>query len=295
MASCGLTPSNKMQGYILRRLIRRAAVHSKIANIDLEKGTLSLVISQFVDSYGDTYDFLRKNRSQTTAVIEAELGRFNQTLEKGLKLIGKISSFDLYQTYGFPPEVAEELMKQQGLNFDREEFEREKEKHQEKSRTASKDMFKGGLADQSDTTTKYHTATHLLHAALRQILGAHVQQRGSNITADRLRFDFSHPEKLSEEEVELVERLVNQKINEDIRVERLEMDKVAALAMGALALFPQKYPDKTSVYRIRDFSLELCGGPHVQTTSEIGRIKLTRQEQIGAGTQRVYAAISEKK
>ncbi len=279
LIDAGVMPANKQQGYVLRRLIRRSAVHARMAGISLQ-GTVEGLVGDFLPE------------ADVIGVTLVELEKFSKTLEVGMKQIDKVSAFDLYQTYGFPPEVTEEMLKQKGLTFDWEEFEREKQKHQESSRTASVGMFKGGLQDQSDVTVKYHTATHLLHAALRQVLGPGVQQKGSNITAARLRFDFSHPQKLSEEEIKKIEEVVNQKIDEDIKVERLEMDKQAALAMGALAFFPEKYPDKTSVYKIADFSLELCGGPHVQKTSKIGRIRLTRSEQIGAGVQRIYAALS---
>lgn len=279
LIDAGVIPANKMQGYVLRRLIRRSAVHAKLANIGLVSLMPDLVKSFIVD----------QNISE---IILTELRKFKETLEKGMKLLGKISPFDLQQTYGFPPEITEELLEKQGKKLDWTEFEKQKQVHQNLSRTFSRGMFKGGLQDQSEITTKYHTATHLLHAALRQVLGTGVQQKGSNITAVRLRFDFSSPRKLSEAELLQVEELVNQKVTKDIKVERLEMDKDQALARGALAFFPAKYPEKTSVYKIGDFSLELCGGPHVQSTSEIGRIKITRQEVIGAGVVRVYAAIS---
>ncbi len=278
LIDAGVIPSNKMQGYVLRRLIRRSAVHARLAGIRLAN-LLPNLVKGFRDS---------QNSSE---IILAELSKFEETLEKGMKLIGKVSSFDLYQTYGFPPEITDELLEQKGEKLDWAEFEKQKQAHQDLSRISSKGMFKGGLQDQSEKTTKYHTATHLLHAALRQVLGNHVQQKGSNITAERLRFDFSHPKKLSAEEINTIEKLVNQKVEEDLKVEKLEMDKDKALTMGALAFFPEKYPAKTSVYKIGEISLELCGGPHVQSTGEIGRIKLTRQEQIGAGIQRVYAQL----
>jgi len=271
-------PANKMQGYVLRRLIRRSVVYAQLAGIRLADLLPSLVKS-FTKS------------QNISGIILAEVRKFEETLEKGMKLIGKVSSFDLYQTYGFPPEITEELLKQQGRKLDWTEFEKQKLAHQDLSRTSSKGIFKGGLQDQSEITTKYHTATHLLHAALRQVLGTHVQQKGSNITAVRLRFDFSHPRKLTEIEIVSVEKLVNQKIDEDIRVERLEMDKDKALAMGALAFFPEKYPQVTSIYKIGDFSLELCGGPHVDSTGQIGKIKIIKEESAGAGIRRVYAKV----
>lgn len=283
----GIVPANKDRGYLLRRLIRRSAAHAKIANINL--GTNSILLRELGKGYVGVYPSVVQNIGSIHAVISQELVKFERTLETGMKQIGKASSFDLYQTYGFPPEMVQELTQKQGLEFDWEEFEKEKQKHQDLSRTASAGMFKGGLQDQSEVTTKYHTATHLLHAALRQVLGSQVQQKGSNITSARLRFDFSHPRKLTGDELKQIEDMVNQKVSGDMKVERLEMDKRQALAMGALAFFPEKYPDRTSVYKIGDFSLELCGGPHVNSTGEIGRIKITREESAGAGIRRIYA------
>ncbi len=178
------------------------------------------------------------------------------------------------------------------MAFDKQEFGKLKSAHQESSRTASKGMFKGGLQDQSETTTKYHTATHLLHAALRKVLGNHVSQKGSNITAERLRFDFSHPTKLTDEEIKKVEDLVNEKIAENIPVTKKEMNKNEAIAQGAMAFFPEKYPEITNVYSIGDFSKELCGGPHVSSTGEIGRIKIVKEESVGSGSRRIYAQLS---
>jgi len=289
----GVRPSNKAQGYFLRRVLRRAGVkmHQLKGGLTPVPG-FQAICRSVLETYKDTSYFgYDKDSQMVDEVIDDEMGKFAKTLDKGLKELGKVSPFDLLQTYGFPPEITEELLEQKGEKLDWAEFEKQKQAHQDLSRTSSKGMFKGGLQDQSETTTKYHTATHLVHAALRQVLGNHVQQKGSNITSERLRFDFSHPQKLTAEELKQVEYIVNQKISEDIKVEKLEMDKDAALAMGALAFFPEKYPDKTSVYKIGEISLELCGGPHVQTTSEIGRIKLVRQEQIGAGVQRLYAQL----
>lgn len=278
----GLIPSNKAQGYFLRRLLRRAAVKAKQLGLALE-------FSNAIKAVFEIYPMYLKNITNVNAVIDLEMTNFQKTLDQGLKQIDKVSPFDLFQSYGFPIEITEELYKQKGLNLDREAFDLQLKSHRDLSRTAGKGMFKGGLQDASEITTRYHTATHLLHAALRQVLGNHVSQKGSNITSERLRFDFSHDKKLSEIELLEIERLVNQKINEDIEVNKLEMKKDEALKMGALAFFPEKYPDITSVYKIGDYSMELCGGPHVTSTSEIGRFKINREESAGAGIRRIYA------
>ncbi|MBI5358866.1 alanine--tRNA ligase [Candidatus Amesbacteria bacterium] len=278
----GLLPSNKAQGYFLRRLLRRAAVKMKQLGMNLE-------FSKVITAIFEIYPMYLKNMANVNLEISREMANFQKTLDQGLKLLDKVSPFDLFQSYGFPIEITEELYKQKGLNLDREAFDLQLKSHRDLSRTAGKGMFKGGLQDSSEITTRYHTATHLLHAALRKILGSHVSQKGSNITSERLRFDFSHPDKLTSEQILQIEGLVNQKINEDIEVNKLEMKKDEALKMGALAFFPEKYPDVTTVYKIGDYSMELCGGPHVTSTSEIGRFKINREESAGAGIRRIYA------
>jgi len=278
----GVLPGNKAQGYFLRRLLRRAMV--KMQNhLPLE------IVDAVITTYDQTPYFKNSNIDLIKQTISEENTKFEKTLHDGLKKLSEVSPFDLYQSYGFPLEIIEELYQEKGLKLDQDAFAVARTKHQEESRTASKGMFKGGLQDQSEIVTKYHTATHLLHAALRKVLGTHVSQKGSNITAERLRFDFSHPEKLTDEQITAVESLVNQKISEDIPVIWGEMPKSQALAEGAMAFFPEKYPEITSVYTIGDFSKELCGGPHVQSTGEIGRIKIIRQEAVSAGVRRIYA------
>ena len=278
----GVLPGNKAQGYFLRRLLRRAMVK--------RQGRLPLgLVDAVVNTYHQTQYFLNVNIDLIKQTITDENDKFDKTLHDGLKKLGQVSPFDLYQSYGFPLEIIEELYQEKGLKLDKEEFAEEKKKHQEISRIASAGMFKGGLQDQSEIVTKYHTATHLLHSALREVLGTNVSQKGSNITAERLRFDFSYSEKLTDDQISAVENLVNQKISDDVAVTRQEMPKAQALAEGALAFFPEKYPEITSVYSIGDFSKELCGGPHVQRTGEIGRIKITRQEAVSAGVRRIYA------
>ena len=281
----GVIPSNKERGYILRRLIRRATLQLN-----------RLGIKSYVSAAGELVDvFIPTNKSLIHNTFQEEINKFEKTLDRGLREFNKLNlingkiAFDLFQTFGFPWELTAELAREKGNEINRSEFQKEFNKHQELSRTASAGMFKGGLVDHSEIATKYHTATHLLHAALRQVLGTHVQQKGSNITAERLRFDFSHPEKLTDEQIKQVEDLINEKIKQDLKVERVEMPKTQALAEGALAFFPEKYPEITSVYSIGNFSKELCGGPHVQSTGEIGRIKITRQEAVSAGVRRIYA------
>ncbi|OGY17057.1 MAG: hypothetical protein A2784_04740 [Candidatus Chisholmbacteria bacterium RIFCSPHIGHO2_01_FULL_48_12] len=262
----GVIPSNKEQGYMLRRLIRRATLQAKLVNVNL----------------GEKID---------NPVIGEEIGKFKQTLSKGLKLVGKISPFDLWQSYGFPPEATQELLNQQGESVDWKKFERQKLKHQEKSRTAAAGKFAGGLADRSEAVTKLHTATHLLYAALRQTLGSHVRQEGSNITAERLRFDFSHPRAVTAEEIRAVENLINAKIKANLPVVKTIEDRDQALASGAVAFFREKYGDKVSVYTIGNFSRELCGGPHVTSTGTIGSVKIEKVQAIGSGRKRIYATV----
>jgi len=284
----GVTPSNKAQGYFLRRLLRRAMVK-------LQSPIIPDMVEAVFATYSDTSYFDQVNPNQVYEIIAGEQDKFNKTLREGLKKLEEVSPFDLFQTYGFPVEITEELYKEKGLKFDKKEFEKELTKHQELSRTSSKGMFRGGLQDHSDVTTRYHTATHLLHAALRHVLGSHVQQKGSNITAERLRFDFSHTDKLTTEQIKKIEDLINTKVKENIPVTKTEMPKTKALAEGALAFFPERYPDVTSVYQIGDFSKELCGGPHVNSTGGIGSIKIIKEESAGAGVRRIYAtAVSQE-
>jgi alanyl-tRNA synthetase len=227
--------------------------------------------------------------------IEAEEKRFLTTIAKGIKEIEKIGNLDgkkaffLYETYGFPLELTEEITQERGQKINKKVFEAEFAKHKKLSQTASAGMFKGGLVDASEEVTKLHTATHLLHQALRQILGEHVSQKGSNITIERLRFDFSHPQKLSEEQIQKVEDLINQQIKKKLLV-AFEITTLAqAKENGALAFFGEKYDDKVKVYRIGSFSCEVCGGPHVKNTAEIGHVKIIKQEKIGSGLMRIYA------
>ncbi len=291
----GLTPGNKQQGYILRRLIRRAVVKMQQLGVQ-EKSELGQKIYKVVDDV------------HQESVLGEEINKFEKVLSEGMKLLEKQSeisgkfAFDLLQSFGFPWELTAELAEERGQKIDYQQFEEEFKKHQELSRTASAGMFKGGLADHSEEVTKLHTATHLLHAALRKVLGEHVQQKGSNITAERLRFDFSHPEKLTGEEIKKVEDLVNEKIKENLAVKMETMGLSEAQTSGALGFFAEKYGDKVKVYTIgpstrsarsgRPFSVEICGGPHVNFTGELGKFKIIKEEAAGAGVRRIYGNLN---
>ena len=289
----GLEPSNKQQGYILRRLIRRAVLKMRGLGIKDFSKTTSNIISKISETYSESYLEV-KNTKKIFSTLTAEIDRFEKTLNKGLREFNKLSkidgktAFNLFQTYGFPFEITEELVKEKGLSVSREQFTKELEKHQKLSRTASAGMFKGGLADHSEITTRYHTATHLLHQAMRDVLGNHIQQAGSNITSDRLRFDFTHPKALSDKEILRIEKLINQKIKENLPVTHKEMPYQDALGTGVLAFFKQKYPEQVTVYSIGKYSKELCGGPHVKNTGQIGKIKVDKQKVLGQGLRRVY-------
>lgn len=316
LIASGVTPSNKLQGYVLRRLLRRSAVRLRIdecfAIEDLKD--LAKISESVIDTYSNTGLLDISLREEIKSEIEGEMDKFSKTLDRGLKEIEKIKTidgkkaFDLYQTFGFPYEVTEELFRQKGQQIDREQFKKEFEKHQELSRTASAGMFKGGLADQSEVVTKYHTATHLLHQALRDVLGPEVFQKGSNITSERLRFDFSYERKLTDEEIQQVEDLVNKKIEENLKVDRKIVSPEEAKKLNAIGLFDEKYGSEVSIYGIgpncaldpkakdqRDragyYSLEFCGGPHVEQTKVIGKIKITKEEAIAAGIRRIRAEI----
>ena len=300
----GGRPSNIDRGYILRRLIRRMIRHMNKLQISLDE--LSTLIDLNVENLKEMYPELEDKKEIIKNVIIEEKDKFVKTLTKGEKefekeieeikkqgkekVDGKIV-FKLYDTYGFPPEVTEELAKENGMKIDKEEFSKLFKEHQEKSRAGSEQKFKGGLASTGEMETKYHTATHLLNAALKQILGPHVHQKGSNITADRMRFDFSHPSKMTDEEKQKTEDLVNQWIKEAIPVEHMEMKKDEAIKMGAEAMFIEKYGDIVSVYKIGDVSLELCGGPHVTNTSELGHFKIKKEESSSSGVRRIKAIL----
>ncbi len=291
----GVLPANKEQGYILRRLLRRAAVKTRSLTGDLN---LAPGFKEAIDAIFSIYSLEEAKKDTVNQVVEEEINKFIKTLDKGLKEIDKIETitgklaFDLYQTYGFPLEITKEIFEDKGQNVNEEEFKSEFEAHKEQSRSASAGMFKGGLVSTGEVETKYHTATHLLHAALRQILGDHVIQRGSNINFERLRFDFAHNEKLTEDQIKQVEDLVNQQIQEDLPVTSEEMDKTEAENSGAIHAFGEKYGDKVTVYSIGEFSKEFCGGPHVTSTGTLGTFKIQKEEASGSGIRRIYANLS---
>lgn len=294
LAAGGVVPSNKLQGYSMRRLIRRAVVKARnIKSGEIDPNIFTNLVSDIFEYYKDEY-FEAKDKTQIQSIIFDEVVKFSRTLEKGMSMLGKVEPFDLFQSYGFPGELIEELYKDKNLDFDKEKFEQEVEKHKETSKTASAGMFKGGLADHSVETTKLHTATHLLHTALRKVLGEHVSQKGSNITAERLRFDFSHSQKLTDEELKKVEDLMNEQIKRDLLVTMETKSFKEAQGEGALAFFGEKYGERVNVYSIGDFSKEVCGGPHVAKTSELGHVRIIKQEAIGSGLIRVYASVQNE-
>ena len=301
----GIKPSNTDQGYILRRLIRRTIRYAKKLNIDINSDWEQQLAELIINKYSKYYGELERNKNDILETLKNEKIKFNRTLEHGLKefekvvrnieedTINKDIAFRLYDTFGFPIELTEELAGELGLKVDTEGFKQKFAEHQEKSRQGSTGKFKGGLASTGEMETKYHTATHLLNAALKKVLGPHVHQKGSNITAERMRFDFSHPAKMTDEEKKQAEDLVNEYIKMAIPVEKLEMKKEDALKMGAEAMFIDKYGDIVSVYKIGDVSLELCGGPHVKNTSELGHFKIKKEEASSAGVRRIKAILEE--
>ena len=300
----GGRPSNVDRGYILRRLLRRMTRHMNKLEINLDE--LKTVVDVSIDSLKELYPELDTNRETIKQVIIEEKDKFVKTLKNGEREFEKVSNkvkangekvipseavFNLYETYGFPPEMTEELAKEEGLEVDMKGYQKLFEEHQAKSRMGSEAKFKGGLASTGEMETKYHTATHLLNAALKQVLGNHVHQKGSNITHERMRFDFSHGAKMTDEEKQKVEDLVNEYIQQDIKVERLEMKKDEALKLGAEAMFLDKYGDDVIVYKIGDVSIEFCGGPHVESTGKLGTFKIKKEEASSSGVRRIKAIL----
>jgi len=324
MIAEGLEPSNKTQGYILRRLLRRAAVkmhqlHGGLTPIPAFNGICFEVVGQYSNHFDESLV-----RKKIEKVIDQEMSKFSQSLDKGLQVLQKQwrdrakqggyipdiknaakEAFYFFESYGFHVDLyiekAESEMEifpwwAENTAYPKEdirqklidEFEKLKKRHIKQSRTAS---FKGGLAEHSKEITKLHTATHLLHQALRDILGDHVHQKGSNITNERLRFDFSHPRALTPQEIDQIESLVNQKIKADLAVTKITKDKTTALKSGALAFFPEAYPNKVDVYSINGYSKEICGGPHVKSTAQINGIKIFKQKSASAGVRRLYAKL----
>ena len=299
----GIKPSNTDQGYILRRLIRRMIRYAKKLNIDINSNWEQELATLIINKYSKYYNELERNKNAILETLKNEKIKFNRTLEHGLKefekvvknlegdTINKDIAFRLYDTFGFPIELTEELAEEINLKVDTEGFKQKFKEHQEKSRAGAEQKFKGGLASTGEMETKYHTATHLLNAALKQVLGEHVHQKGSNITAERMRFDFSHSAKMTDEEKQKTEELVNEYIKQAIPVEKMEMKKEDALNLGAEAMFIDKYGDIVTVYKIGDISIELCGGPHVKNTSELGHFKIKKEEASSAGVRRIKAIL----
>lgn len=297
----GIKPSNTDQGYILRRLIRRAIRYAKKLNIDINSNWEEEIAINIIEKYKKYYKELEENRNIVLEVLKGEKIKFNRTLEKGLKEFEKIASkiengkmdrdnaFRLYDTFGFPIELTVELASEMGIEVDEDGFKEKFKAHQELSRAGAKDKFKGGLAASGEIETQYHTATHLLNAALKVVVNKDVHQKGSNITAERMRFDFSCDHKLTEEEKQRVEDLVNKWIDAAYDVNREEMKKEDAVKSGAECMFLERYPDIVTVYKIVGVSAELCGGPHVKNTSQIPHIKIKKEEAVSAGVRRIKA------
>ena len=297
----GIKPSNTDQGYILRRLIRRAIRYAKKLNIDIDSNWEEQIALLIINKYKEYYPELEENKQVVLDVLKGEKVKFNRTLEKGLKEFEKIASkitdgkmdkdnaFRLYDTFGFPIELTVELANEMGITVDEEGFKEKFKAHQELSRAGAKEKFKGGLAATGETETQYHTATHLLNAALKVIVSPDCHQKGSNITAERMRFDFSCDHKLTDEEKQQTEDLVNKWIDEGLEVTKEEMSKEEAIKSGAECMFIERYPDVVTVYKIGDVSKELCGGPHVSNTKEIPHIKIKKEEACSAGIRRIKA------
>lgn len=297
----GVVPSNTDRGYILRRLIRRMLRHARKLNIDLSSDFEETLAKMIISKYAKYYGELKQNEEHIIDELKKEKVKFSKTLEKGLKVFAKETeglteidknlAFKLYDTYGFPIELTLELASEKNLKVDEAGFAEKFKEHQEKSRTASKGMFKGGLAGDSETETRYHTATHLLNAALKITVNKDVHQKGSNINNERMRFDFSCDHKLTPEELQKTEELVNKWINEDLEVSVKEMSKEEAVQIGAEHSFIDRYPDIVTVYFIGDVSKEICMGPHVKSTKEIGKFKIVKEEASSAGVRRIKAVI----
>lgn len=310
MAGDGVKPGNIDQGYVMRRLIRRAIRHGK--NLGIEENFTHIIVKKVIHLMSDAYPELKHEEEiLKTFVLEEE--QFRKTINHGLKEFEKLmngfqmafektgrniteisgkQAFKLYDTYGFPIEMTTEEAEKNNLTVDQEGFDKAFAEHQEKSRAGSEEKFKGGLQDHGEETTKLHTATHLLHAALHKVLGHHATQKGSNITAERLRFDFVHPDKLTEEQLKQVEDYVNKAIRADAPVTMETMTFDEAKAAGAIGLFEGKYGEKVKVYTVEGFSKEVCGGPHVERTGELGHFKITKEQSSSAGVRRIKAVLS---
>lgn len=302
----GVKPSNVGQGYILRRLIRRAVRHGR--KLGIEGKFLGALATVVMDMYGDAYPELIENRDFVMTELALEEEKFSTTLQKGehefekmlpnllkgnTRVINGRIAFKLYDTYGFPIELTEELAHEHGFSVDLEGFDAAFQKHQEISRAGAEQQFKGGLADHSDLTTALHTATHLLHQALRTVLGTHVGQKGSNITPERLRFDFTHEEPMTKEQLKQVEDIVNEVIDRDLPVSFETMTVEEAKEKGAIAFFESKYGEQVKVYSVGDFSKEVCGGPHVEHTGNMGHFRIQKEQSSSAGVRRIKAVLEK--
>lgn len=302
----GVQPSNKEAGYILRRLIRRAVHQGKILGI--KSNFISTIAQAVLDNqsnYAGIYPELDLNKSKILETLNSEETKFRKTLDKGLNEINKLISrnsqsnqgvtgqeaFDLYQSFGFPVEMIQEELQKNNLTLDLIEFNRLKEDHIKQSQTLSAGKFKSGLGGDSEIITKYHTATHLLHTSLRKILGEHTHQSGSNITSERLRFDFNYDQKLTEEQLNQITNMVNEQINKKIPIVKETMPFPDAQKQGALAFFGTKYPEIVSVYTVGDFSKEVCTGPHVENSGSLGKFSIIKEESAGSGKRRIYAVL----
>lgn len=294
----GIAPSNAEQGYVLRRLIRRSVRYGK--QLGIKEAFTHKVAEIVIAEMGGYYPELRQNRDFITEQLTQEEEKFSKTLENGLKKfeklkekgnIGAEEAFVLFSTYGFPFEMTQELAKEAKISVDEEGFKAEFAKHQEISRKGAEQKFKGGLADSSETSARMHTATHLMLAALRKVLGDHVFQKGANITSERIRFDFSHGEKMTPEQIKQVEDLVNEQIGKKLPIVCEEMSLDEAKTAGAMGIFESKYGDKVKVYTVGDFSKEICGGPHAGNTEELGHFKIQKEESSSAGVRRIKAVL----
>lgn len=297
----GVVPSNTDQGYILRRIIRRAVRFGR--SISLPEGSLSVIADTFIEKYKDVYPELVANRQRIVEELNKEEQKFTKTLQDGLKefekaaskvengVIDGASAFRLYDTYGFPIEITEELAKERKLSVDRAGYDTAFAEHQQKSRAGGDAVFKCGLADHKEETTYLHTATHLLHAALKKVCSEDIQQKGSNITVERLRFDFNFPRPMTKEEIKAVEDLVNEQIRLDIPVVMREMPLEQAKEEGFTGLFESRYGNVVKTYTIGDFSKEICGGPHAERTGQLGTFKIQKEQSSGAGVRRIKAVL----
>ena len=304
----GITPSNVDQGYVLRRLIRRAIRSARTLGIAHTGDFAPSVASEVIAQYGHVYPMLKAKQTEIEETLHNEEQQFGKALQEGMKHFEKVAvtaidgltAFHLYDTYGFPLELTKELATEKGLNVDEEGFKKAFEEHQKLSRAGAEKRFAGGLADHTAETTKLHTATHLLNAALRKVLGDHVWQKGSNVTAERLRFDFSHSAKMTPEQIAEVEKLVNDAITRDVPVSYMLMSVGEAKSMGAIGVFDEKYGERIKVYRMGDpsagsgqvVSMEICGGPHVKSTGMLGSFKIQKEEAVSAGVRRIKATVS---